>query len=91
MAVAAGASLLAPPKTKADEAGDASFFSAGFPKVNVGAGVSFSADTDPKVAGPDVVEVAKLPNNEPEAGTVTTPALLSDTAVVEGAGLSLFS
>lgn len=89
--MAAGASLLAPPKIKADEAGAASFFSAGFPKVNVGAGVSFSAVSDPKVAGPDVVEVAKLPNNEPEVGSVTMAALLSDTAVVEGAGLSLFS
>lgn len=89
--MAAGASLLAPPKIKADEAGAASFFSAGFPKLNVGAGVSFSADSDPKVAGPDVVEVAKLPNNEPEVGSVTMAALLSDTAVVEGAGLSLFS
>lgn len=87
----AGASLLAPPNIKADEAGDASFFSAGFPKVNVGAGVSFSADSDPKVAGPDVVEVAKLPNNEPEVGSVTMAALLSDTATVEGVGLSLFS
>lgn len=90
--MAAGASLLAPPKIKADEAGDASFFSAGFPKVNVGAGVSFSADSDPKVADPDVVEVAKLPNNEPEVGSVTMPAaLLSDTAVVDGDGLTLFS
>lgn len=90
VAVAAGASLLAPPKIKADGAGDASFVSAGFPKVNVGAGVSFSADSDPKVAGP-VVDVAKLPNTEPEVGSLMMPVLLSDSAVAEGAGPLLFS
>lgn len=85
------ASLLPPPKMNADGAGDASFFSAGFPKVNVGAGVSFSAVSDPKEAAPELVEVAKPPNTEPEVGSLMTHALLSDTTVVEGAGLSLFS
>lgn len=85
------ASLLAPPKMNADGAGDASFFSAGFPKVNVGAGVSFSAGSDPKEAAAEAVEVAKPTNTEPEEGSVMVDVLLSDTAVVEGPGLSLFS
>lgn len=92
-AVAGGAavSLLAPPKMNADGAGDASLFSAGFPKLNAGAGVSFSADSDPKVAAPDVVEAAKPPNTEPEVCSLTAPVLLSDTVVVDAARLSLFS
>lgn len=84
-------SLLAPPKMNADGAGDASFFSAGFPKLNAGADVSFSADSDPKEAAPDVVEVAIPPNTEPDVGSLMVPVLLSDTVVVEGARLSLFS
>lgn len=60
--------------------------------MKVGAGVSFSADGNPKVAAPDVVEVAKLPNIDPEVGSLMVDMLLSDTAtVVEGSGLSLFS
>lgn len=84
-------SLLAPPKMNGDGAVDASFFSAGFPNVNAGAGASFSADNEPNVAVTDVVEVAKPPNIEPEVGSLMMHALLSDTAVVEGAVLSLFS
>lgn len=87
----AAVSLLAPPKMNAEGAG-VSVFSTGFPKVKVGAGASFSADSDSNVVDPDVVDVAKLPNIDPEAGSLMGPALLSDTAaVVEGSGLSLFS
>lgn len=87
----AAVSLLAPPKMNADGAG-VSVFSTGFPKVKVGAGVSFSADSDPNVVAPDDVDVAKLPNTDPEVGSLMVHVLLSDTAaVVEGSGLSLFS
>lgn len=91
---AAGAgsvSLLAAPNMNADGTGDGSFFSAGFPKVNVGAGISFSAGREPKVVAPEDVEVAKPPNTEPEVGSLGREVLLSDSVVVEGAGLVLFS
>lgn len=90
-ALAGSASLLAAPKMKADGTGEGSLFSAGFPKVNAGAGVSFSAGRDPKVVAPEVVEVAKPPNTDPEVGSLGREVLLSDSVVVEGAGLTLFS
>lgn len=68
VATAASASLLAAPKRKLDGAADAaaSFFSSGFPKVNVGAAGSFSVDKDPKVELPCGVVVVKVgsPNLE---------------------------
>lgn len=88
------ASLLAAPKMNADGTGDGSFFSAGFPKVNVGAGISFSAGSDPNVLATEVVELAKPPKTEPEVGSFGRQVLLSDSdvvVVVEGAGLALFS
>lgn len=90
-AAAGAVSLLAAPKMNADGTGDGSFFSAGFPNVNVGAAVSFSEGFDPKLAPPEVLQVAKPPKTEPEVGSVGRLVLLSDSASAEGAGLTLFS
>lgn len=77
---AAAAFLLTAPNRKA------SFF----PKENVGAAVSFSADKDPKVEPAGVVVVAKLPNKDAPVVIVMVDVLLFDS-VVDGAGLSFFS
>lgn len=69
---AASVSLLAAPNRKADGAEEAaaSFFSSGFPKVNVGAAGSLSACKDPNIEPPCGVVVAEvgspsLPNTDP--------------------------
>lgn len=72
---AASASLLAAPKRKLDGAEEAaaSFFSSGFPKVNVGAAGSFSVDRGLKVEPPCGAVVVRVgpPNLEK-----TDPAVL---------------
>lgn len=70
---AASPSLLTAPKRM-----DASFFSSGFPKLNVGAAGSLSACIDPNTEPPCGVVVAKLgPPNLPN-----TDPVLADVAVV---------
>lgn len=94
----ASASLLAAPKRKLDGAEGAalSFFSSGFPKVNVGAAGSLSACNDPKVEPPCGVAVTKLgspslPNTDPAVVVVVVVALvIVDVVSFDGAGLSLF-
>lgn len=99
---AASASLLVPPKTKADEAEAAdSFFSSGFPKVNVGALGCLSVCTEPNVAPPCgvvVVEVVvaklgspSLPKTEPVVLVVVVDKLVSVDVMLEDVTLSLFS
>lgn len=97
---AASASLLAAPKRKADGAEEAaaSFFSSGFPKVNVGAASSLSACKDPKVEPPCGVVVAKLgspnlPNTEPVVVVVVVAVELVFIVVVsfDDGALSFFS
>lgn len=100
-------SLPAPPNTKPDGAGEglASFFSSGFPKVNVGAAGSLFMCIDPKrepACGAGAAEVGSpsLANTEPLAavvvvgvGVVVVPAveLVFDMVSLVVATLSLFS
>lgn len=79
---AESASLLAAPKTKFDGAGEASasFFSAGFPKVNVGATCSLSACNAPSAGltfGAFVVILGSpnLPNTDPTVVVVVVGAV----------------
>ncbi len=96
---AASASLLAAPKRKADGAEEAaaSFFSSGFPKVNVGAAGSLSACKDPNVEPPCGVVVAKLgspnlPNTDPLVVVVVVVELVFAVVVsFDDDALSLFS
>lgn len=96
---AASASLLAAPKTKADGVEDAaaSFFSSGFPKVNVGAAGSLSACKDPNTDPPCGVVVAKvgspsLPNTDPVVVVVLAVELMFvDVVSFDDATTSLFS
>lgn len=96
---AESASLLAAPKTKADcaEEAAASFFSSGFPKVNVGAAGSLAACKDPNVEPPSGVVVAKVgsPNlakTDPVVVVVVVAELVFvDVVSFDGASLSLFS
>lgn len=82
VAGAASVSLLAAPKRKADGAEEAaaSFFSSGFPKVNVGAAGSLSACEDPNTEPPCGVMVTELgsPNLEN-----TDPVVVFVVVVVE--------
>lgn len=82
---AASVSLLAAPKRKADVAEEAaaSFFSSGFPKVNVGAAGALSFCKVPNVEPPCGVVAAKLPN--------TDPAVVVDVVSFDDAATSLFS
>lgn len=93
---AESASLLAPPKRKADGAEEAaaSFFSSGFPKVKVGAAVSFPACKDPNVEAPcgELVGSPSLPNTDPAVVVVVVVELVFvDVGSFEDATLSLFS
>lgn len=96
---AASASLLPAPKTKADGAEEAaaSFFSSGFPKVNVGAAGSLSACKDPNVEPPCGVVVAKLgspnlPNTDPVVVVaVVVEMVFVDVVSFDDAALSFFS
>lgn len=97
-ASAASASLLAAPKRKLDgaEGAAASFFSSGFPKLNVGAAGSFSVDKDPKVEPPCGVVVAKLgspslPKTDPAVVVVVVVVLVFVDVVSFDATLSLLS
>lgn len=101
--VAAGAgaeftSLPAPPNTKPDGAGEgvASFFSSGFPKVNVGAAGSLFTCIDPKrepACGAGAAELGSpsLANTEPLAAVVVVVELVFDMVSLVVAALSLFS
>lgn len=99
VAGAASASLLAAPKRKLDGAEEAatSFFSSGFPKVNVGAAGSFSVDKDPKVEPPCGVVVAKLgspslANTDPAVVVAMVVVLVFvDVVSFDDATLSLLS
>lgn len=91
----ASASLLAAPKRKADGAEEAaaSFFSSGFPKVNVGAAGSLSACKDPNVEPPCGVVVTKLgspnlPNTDP---AVVVELVFVVVVSFDDDALSLFS
>lgn len=95
-------SLLAPPKTKLDGAGEGatSFFSSGFPKVNVGAAGSLLVCNDPKMepacgAGAAVLGSPNLVKMEPLVVVVAAAAsgagLAFDVALLGVAVLSLFS
>lgn len=95
-------SLLAPPNTKPDGAGEGvtSFFSSGFPKVNVGAAGSLFICIDPKRepacgAGAAALGSPSLANTEPLAAVVVVvvPAveLVFDMVSLVVATLSLFS
>lgn len=93
---AASASLLAAPKTKVDGAGEAalSFFSSGFPKVNVGAAGSLPACKDPNVELTFGVLAANfgtpsLSNTEPFVVVVVLAFV--DVVSFEDSVLSLFS
>lgn len=96
---AASASLLAAPKRKADgaEGAAASFFSSGFPKVNVGAAGSLSACKDPNVEPTCGVAVAKLRSpslakTDPAVVAVVVIELVFvDVVSFDEATLSLFS
>lgn len=95
---AASVSLLAPPKTKADGADGAaaSFFSSGFPKVNVGAAGSLSACNDPNVEPPGGPAVAKvgapnLPNTDPAVVVAVAELVFVDVVLLDDATMSLFS
>lgn len=86
------ASLLAAPNRKAEGAEEvASFFSSGFPKVNVGAAGSFSVD--PKVEPPsgvvDKLGSPSLPNTDP--AVVVVVVVLADVVSADDTALSLFS
>lgn len=96
---AAFTSLLAPPKTKPDGAGDwAASFSSGFPKLKVGAAGSFVGN-DPKIelacgAG-GAGDLPNLANTEPLVAAVVVVLVLavelaSDTLSF-GVTMSLFS
>ncbi len=99
VAGAASVSLLALPKMKADGAEEAavSFFSSGFPKVNVGAAGSLSACKDPNTEPPCGVMVAKLgspnlPNTDPVVVVVVVVELVfTDVVSVDDVALSLVS
>lgn len=94
---AGSASLLAAPKRKAEGAGEAaaSFFSSGFPKVNVGAAGSLAACKDPNVELPCGVVVAilgspSLPNTDPLVVVVVVVELVFVDVVSFDSALSLF-
>lgn len=94
VAGAALTSLLAPPKTKPDGAGDwAASFSSGFPKVKVGAAGSF-VGTDPKIEIACVAgatgDSPNLANMEALVAAVVAGELASE-ALSFVATLSLFS
>lgn len=93
-------SLLAPPKTKPDGAGEGvtSFFSSGFPKVNVGAAGSLFICNDPKrepACGAGAAELGSpnLANTDPLAAVVVVSAVELAFAMVSlvVVTLSLFS
>lgn len=91
------ASLLAPPKRKADGAEEAaaSFFSSGFPKVKVGAAGSLPACNDPNVepACGVLVGSPSLANTDPAVVVVVVVVELvfADVVSFDDATLSLFS
>lgn len=96
---AASASLLAAPKTKAEGAeAAASFFSSGFPKVNVGAAGCLSACIEPNVVPPWgvvmelVVELdsPNPPKTEVAVFVVVVDEVVSDDAVFDDVIPSLF-
>lgn len=95
----ASASLLAAPKRKVDAAEEVplSFFSSGFPKVNVGAAGSLSVCKDPNAEPPCGVVVARLgspslPNTDPAVVVVVVVAFaFVDVVSVDDAAPSLFS
>lgn len=92
VAGAASPSLVAALKRMA-----ASFFSSGFPKLNVGAASSLSACKDPNIEPPCVVVGAKLgspnlPNTDPVVVVVVVVELVfTDMVSFDDATLSLFS
>ena len=86
----ASASLLAASKRKADRPAP-SFFSSGFPKVNVGAAGSLSVGKEPNVEPPCGVVVAKLRSPSLPKTDPAVVVLVADVVSFDDAALSLFS